>query len=104
VSSRKLRFDGWVLDPESGDLERPGTRIRLQEQPVLVLRTLIAHAGSVVTRAQLIELLWPERLPTVGRSNLRSELTSLRRQLEPPGVPAGTVIEVRFQRPATTGA
>jgi TolB-like protein/DNA-binding winged helix-turn-helix (wHTH) protein/Flp pilus assembly protein TadD len=60
VSSRKLRFDGWVLDPESGDLERAGTRIRLQEQPVQVLRTLIAHAGNVVTRAQLIALLWPK--------------------------------------------
>jgi DNA-binding winged helix-turn-helix (wHTH) protein/tetratricopeptide (TPR) repeat protein len=59
VSSRRLRFDGWVLDPESGDLERGGTRIRLQEQPVQVLRELIAHAGSVVPREQLIALLWP---------------------------------------------
>src|SRR5215469_3856890 len=60
VSSSKLRFDGWVLDPESGDLERAGTRVRLQEQPVQVLRELIAHAGSVVPREQLIALLWPK--------------------------------------------
>jgi TolB-like protein/DNA-binding winged helix-turn-helix (wHTH) protein/cytochrome c-type biogenesis protein CcmH/NrfG len=60
VSSRRLRFDGWVLDPESGDLERSGARIRLQEQPVQVLRELIAHAGSVVPREQLIALLWPK--------------------------------------------
>ena len=60
MSSSKLRFDGWVLDPESGELERAGRRIRLQEQPVLVLRELIAHAGSVVTREQLIALLWPK--------------------------------------------
>jgi TolB-like protein/DNA-binding winged helix-turn-helix (wHTH) protein len=33
--------------------------MRLQEQPVQVLRELIAHAGSVVTREQLIALLWP---------------------------------------------
>jgi TolB-like protein/Tfp pilus assembly protein PilF len=56
----KLRFDGWVLDPESGDLERAGTRTRLQEQPVQVLRELIARAGSVVTREQLMALLWPK--------------------------------------------
>jgi DNA-binding winged helix-turn-helix (wHTH) protein len=49
-----------VLDPESGDLEREGARIRLQEQPSRVLRELIAHAGSVVTREQLIALLWPK--------------------------------------------
>jgi len=60
VSSRKLRFDGWVLDPDSGDLERAGTRIRLQEQPAIVLRELITHAGSVVTREQLVALLWPK--------------------------------------------
>jgi TolB-like protein/DNA-binding winged helix-turn-helix (wHTH) protein/tetratricopeptide (TPR) repeat protein len=60
VSSSKLRFDGWILDPESGDLERGGARVRLQEQPVQVLRELIAHAGSVVPREQLIALLWPK--------------------------------------------
>jgi TolB-like protein/DNA-binding winged helix-turn-helix (wHTH) protein/Flp pilus assembly protein TadD len=49
-----------VLDPESGDLEGGGTRIRLQEQSVQVLRELIAHAGSVVPREQLIALLWPK--------------------------------------------
>ena len=34
--------------------------MRLQEQPVQVLRSLIANAGSVVTREQLIALLWPK--------------------------------------------
>jgi TolB-like protein/DNA-binding winged helix-turn-helix (wHTH) protein/lipoprotein NlpI len=60
VNSRKLRFDGWVLDPDSWDLERAGTRTRLQEQLVQVLRALISSAGSVVTREQLIALLWPK--------------------------------------------
>jgi TolB-like protein/DNA-binding winged helix-turn-helix (wHTH) protein/tetratricopeptide (TPR) repeat protein len=60
VTSKKLRFDGWVLDPESGDLDRAGTRVRLQEQPALILRELITHAGSVVTREHLIALLWPK--------------------------------------------
>jgi TolB-like protein/DNA-binding winged helix-turn-helix (wHTH) protein len=60
VSSRKLRFDGWLFDPESGDLERQGARIRLQEQPARVLQELIARSGSVVTREQLIALLWPK--------------------------------------------
>lgn len=38
MNSRKLRFDGWVFEPESGDLERQGgARVRLQEQPARVL-------------------------------------------------------------------
>lgn len=60
MSSNNLRFDGWVLDPESGDLERAGERTRLQEQPTRVLQELIAHAGRVVTREHLIALLWPK--------------------------------------------
>ena len=60
MSSGKLRFDGWVLDPESGDLERDGARTRLQEQPTRALQELIAHAGTVVTRERLIALLWPK--------------------------------------------
>jgi TolB-like protein/DNA-binding winged helix-turn-helix (wHTH) protein/Tfp pilus assembly protein PilF len=60
VSIQKIRFDGWVLDPDSGDLYRAGVRARLQEQPVLVLKELIAHAGEVVTREHLIGVLWPK--------------------------------------------
>lgn len=60
MSSTKFRFDGWVLDPESGDLERGDTRVRLQGRPTRALQELLAHAGSVVTREQLIARLWPK--------------------------------------------
>jgi len=59
VGANKIGFDGWVLDPDSGELERAGTRIRLQEQPLLVLIELIDSRGGVVTREQLISKLWP---------------------------------------------
>jgi TolB-like protein/DNA-binding winged helix-turn-helix (wHTH) protein len=60
VGAKKIGFDGWVLDPDSGDLERAGTRIRLQEQPLQVLLQLIDSRGGVVTREQLISKLWPK--------------------------------------------
>jgi TolB-like protein/DNA-binding winged helix-turn-helix (wHTH) protein/Flp pilus assembly protein TadD len=60
VGAKKIGFDGWVLDPDSGDLERAGTRIRLQEQPLQVLVQLIDSRGGVVTREQLISKLWPK--------------------------------------------
>jgi TolB-like protein/DNA-binding winged helix-turn-helix (wHTH) protein len=60
VGAKKIGFDGWVLDPDSGDLERAGTRIRLQEQPLQVLMQLIDSRGGVVTREQLISKLWPK--------------------------------------------
>jgi TolB-like protein/DNA-binding winged helix-turn-helix (wHTH) protein len=60
VGAKKIGFDGWVLDPDSGDLERAGTRIRLQEQPLQVLLQLIDSRGGVVTREQLVSKLWPK--------------------------------------------
>lgn len=60
MRAQKIGFDGWALDPESGDLEREGSRIRLQEQPLQVLLELIAAGGGLVTREQLIAKLWPQ--------------------------------------------
>ena len=37
-------------------------------------------------------MLWPESEPGLGRNNLSKELSSLRQQLEPPGVRPGSVI------------
>src|SRR3712207_5127382 len=43
-------------------------------------------------REELIEMLWPECAPEVGRNRLSTALSCLRHQLEPPGVPAGSVL------------
>ena len=60
MTRRKISFDGWVLDRESGDLSRNGTRQRLQELPLKVLDLLLATPGGLVTREQLIAHLWPK--------------------------------------------
>ena len=60
MNAPKIRFDGWVLDRESGDLSRAGVRQRLQELPLKVLDLLVANPGGVVTREQLIAHLWPK--------------------------------------------
>lgn len=43
-------------------------------------------------REEVIEMLWPECEPALGRNSLSQSLSSLRHQLEPPGVPAGAVL------------
>src|SRR5712692_1750307 len=43
-------------------------------------------------REQLVELLQPEGVPSAGLRRLSVEITVLRRQLEPPGVPPGAVL------------
>lgn len=44
------------------------------------------------TRDALCDLLWQDEPPQTSRARLRVALTSLRHQLEPPGVPSGSVI------------
>src|SRR5690348_8635319 len=47
-------------------------------------------------RDVLIELLWPDGLPQAGRASLSQALSSLRRQLEPPGVPSNSILVTTY--------
>jgi Tol biopolymer transport system component/DNA-binding winged helix-turn-helix (wHTH) protein len=55
----RYRFGTFELDGRSGELRRNGIKLRLQEQPFLVLRKLLEGAGSLVTREELQSALWP---------------------------------------------
>lgn len=44
-------------------------------------------------REHLIELLWPEAHADSGRHSLSMALSSLRRQIEPPGTPPGSLLQ-----------
>ena len=83
--------------------ERVITRFQTQKTGALLAylayhlpRPLLSKEGSrggySHPREVLFELLWPECNPKAGRNSLSVALSSLRHQLEPPGVPAGAVI------------
>ncbi|MDE2250863.1 MAG: winged helix-turn-helix domain-containing protein [Gammaproteobacteria bacterium] len=55
----RFRFDGWLLDVQSGELTRGSARLRLQDHPLQVLHALLESPGEVVTRELLIARLWP---------------------------------------------
>jgi TolB-like protein/DNA-binding winged helix-turn-helix (wHTH) protein len=54
-----LRFADFEVDLRSGQLERQGIKVRLQEQPFRVLTALLEASGEVVTREELRSRLWP---------------------------------------------
>src|SRR5579864_3518942 len=54
-----LRFGLFEVDLKSGELRRSGTRVRLQDQPLQILLTLLERPGEVVTRDELRTRLWP---------------------------------------------
>src|SRR6266404_4879287 len=57
--SRLLRFGVFEVDLAAGELRKNGARLRLQEQPFQVLCVLLENAGSVVTRDDLRQRIWP---------------------------------------------
>jgi cholera toxin transcriptional activator len=56
---RIVRFGVFEVDLASGELRRQGLKIRLPEQPFLVLALLIERQGALVTREDMRAKLWP---------------------------------------------
>ena len=60
MDKREIRFDGWTVNFDSGEITRDGNTHRLQDQPLQILEELVGHPGEVVSREQLIARLWPK--------------------------------------------
>jgi TolB-like protein/Tfp pilus assembly protein PilF len=59
-SSDLVRFAGFELDPHAGELRKDdGTKIRLQEQPLQILRILLEQPGRIIAREELRQKIWP---------------------------------------------
>ena len=51
-------FDTFRLEPPPGGLWRGDMRIALRPRPLAMLRYLVAHAGRLVTKAELRQHVW----------------------------------------------
>jgi Tol biopolymer transport system component/DNA-binding winged helix-turn-helix (wHTH) protein len=58
--SRRVRFEAFELDLDTGELRKNGRRIRLQDQPSRLLTLLVSRAGELVTRTDIQKALWEE--------------------------------------------
>src|SRR5438552_18676358 len=79
-----------------------GLRVQVGERLITRFQTrktasLLAYLAYYLERSHprdiLIDLLWPDADPGAGRHRLSMAPSSLRRQLEPPGIPAGAVLQ-----------
>jgi DNA-binding winged helix-turn-helix (wHTH) protein/tetratricopeptide (TPR) repeat protein len=60
TEAKTFSFDGWTVNPASGELGRDGKTWRLPQQPLRMLVELLEHAGEVVTRERMVAVLWPK--------------------------------------------
>jgi TolB-like protein/Tfp pilus assembly protein PilF len=54
-----VRFGAFELDKLAGELRKNGTGIRLQEQPLQILRLLLESPGKLISREELRQKIWP---------------------------------------------
>ena len=59
LSRPVLRFGQFELNTSAGELRKQGVRIKLQEQPLLILQVLLERPGEPVTREELQRKIWP---------------------------------------------
>src|SRR5713101_5116291 len=71
--------------------DRVIARFRTHKTAAL-LAYLAYYADRPHSRKELIKRYWPASVPKAGSVNLRQALASLRRQLQFPGVPQGSVM------------
>src|SRR5258708_39528885 len=76
--SSKLAFGPFEFDPESGELFRHGSRVRLALQPGTVLDALVDRPGELVTREDLRNRLRPGVIPGYCNHSLNAARNKLR--------------------------
>lgn len=72
------------------------TRFQTQKTGALVAY-LALHTGRAFSRDRVAELLWPEGDSSAIRNRLNQAVSSLRRQLHPPGMPANAILVADHQ-------
>jgi Tol biopolymer transport system component/DNA-binding winged helix-turn-helix (wHTH) protein len=77
----RYRFGTFELDAQSAELRRNGIKVRLQEQPFLVLRRLLDSPGTLVTRDELHGVLWPGNTFVDFETSLNTAIKRLREAL-----------------------
>ena len=77
-SGTLIRFGVFEADLRSGELRKQGSKVKLRDQPFLVLAALLEHPGEVVTRDEIQAKLWPSDTFVDFDRGLNKAITYLR--------------------------
>lgn len=78
--SERLEFGEFVIEPSLQRLTRNGKVVPLKPKAYDLLCQLLAHRDRVVSKAELLDWLWPRQ--EISESNLSQTVYELRRALE----------------------
>jgi Tol biopolymer transport system component/DNA-binding winged helix-turn-helix (wHTH) protein len=77
----KLQFGVYELDRDALELRKDGVPVRLQEQPLRVLATLVERPGEIVTREELQDRIWGKDTFVDFEQSLNKAVNRLREAL-----------------------
>jgi DNA-binding winged helix-turn-helix (wHTH) protein len=80
-SKSNVRFGPFELNLRRGELREEGRRIRLQEQPLQILRIVLESPGEVVSRDEIRKRLWPEETVVEFDHSINAAIRRLRNAL-----------------------
>ncbi len=80
-SNAVIRFGPFEADTAAGQLRKHGLRVRIQDQPFIILTVFLQHPGAIVTREQLRSRLWPEGVFVDFDNSLNAAINKLREAL-----------------------
>ena len=91
-----MLLEPWRIELLGGLTAQCGDEYRLTRFSTHKTAGLLAYLACFPRRAHareaLREMLWPDGETNTSQASLRTALNSLRRRLEPPGVPTGYVL------------
>src|SRR5215469_6742458 len=76
-----LRFGPFEVNPQSGELQKNGIRLRLSGQPTRILLILLECHGQVVGREELRQQIWNDGTFVDFEGGLNAAINKLRRAL-----------------------
>lgn len=79
LSRRRWTFGTCVFDESNWTLDVDGKRVSVESKPLELLRELLLRAGTVVSKDELLDRIWPE--VTVVEASLPTAVGKLRRAL-----------------------
>ena len=81
VSKGFVHFEAFELDLRAGELRKGDVKVRLPEQPFLILTMLLEHPGEVVTRDEIRKKLWPNDTIVEFEHSISAAMNRLRQAL-----------------------
>jgi DNA-binding winged helix-turn-helix (wHTH) protein len=76
-----IRFGVFELNTQTGELRKAGVRLKVPEQSIQVLATLLERPGELVTREELRTKLWPDDMVVEFDHSINSAVKRLRQAL-----------------------